>query len=178
MKGVYTLKTLDDLKMRDEIPETGATLEENSRIKARYLYREYGINCFADDTGLEVVALNGAPGVLSARYAGEPKSDPRNVSLLLSNLENETNREARFRTVITLIINGEEHQFEGKVSGVIIADKRGNNGFGYDPVFKPDGHQNTFAEMTSEEKNRISHRGIAVRKLVDYLKAVSSKNEK
>lgn len=175
--GHYRLKNLHDLKLKEEIPETGETLEENSGIKAQFLYKNFGVDCFADDTGLEVEVLQGAPGVRSARYAGEPKDDSRNVELLLKNLNGEFNRKARFRTVITLILSGLEYQFEGIVQGTITEERSGSGGFGYDPVFVPSGYDRTFAEMSSDEKNRISHRGIAIKKLVDFLEKVSTKNE-
>jgi XTP/dITP diphosphohydrolase len=177
LSGHYLLKNLHDLNLIEEIPETGETLEENSRIKAQFLFKSFGVDCFADDTGLEVKALNGAPGVRSARYAGEPKDDSKNVELLLKKLNGESVRKARFRTVITLILKGQEYQFEGIVSGTIIVERSGSGGFGYDPVFVPSGHDRTFAEMSSEEKNLISHRGIAVSKLVDFLEKVSIKND-
>jgi XTP/dITP diphosphohydrolase len=173
LAGVFTVKNLHDLELKDEIPETGLTLEENSRIKARYLNANFGVDCFADDTGLEVEALGGEPGVRSARYAGEPADDTKNIDLLLANLKGKSLRKARFRTVITLILGEEEKQFEGIVSGSIITERIGSNGFGYDPVFIPEGHRKTFAEMTSEEKNRISHRAIAVQELVSYLANIS-----
>ncbi len=165
----FEILSLKDLGNADEIPETGDTLEENSRLKARYLYDTYGMNCFADDTGLEVEALGGAPGVHSARYAGTPGDDSKNVDMLLVNLKKAVNRNARFRTVITLITDGKEKQFEGVVNGKIVNERRGEGGFGYDPVFVPNGYVTTFAEMTSEEKNRISHRGISIRKFADFL---------
>ena len=169
LEGLYNVKSLKDLDLSEEIPETGDTLEENSRIKASYLYDNFSIDCFADDTGLEVFSLKNAPGVKSARYAGEPPSDAKNVDLLLRNLQLQEERNARFRTVITLIINGVEKQFEGIVRGSIIVERKGSNGFGYDPVFVPDGYEKTFAEMSSEQKNKISHRAIAIRKLVSHL---------
>lgn len=167
--GDFEILSLKDLGNIIEIPETGDTLEENSRLKARYLYDTYGLDCFADDTGLEVEALGGAPGVHSARYAGTPGDDRKNVDMLLENLKNAADRNARFRTVITLITDGREKQFEGVVNGKIINERRGNSGFGYDPVFVPNGYVTTFAEMTAEEKNRISHRGISIRKFADFL---------
>jgi len=173
LSGLYLLRNLHDLNLKEEIPETGDTLEENSRMKAQFLHNKFSVNCFADDTGLEVEALGGAPGVRSARYSGEPKDDSRNVDLLLQNLEGQTNRNARFRTVITLILTGIEYQFDGIVPGIIITERRGMGGFGYDPVFVPSGYDQTFAEMSSEEKNRISHRGRAVKKLVEHLETVS-----
>lgn len=169
LSGDFEILSLKDLGNTLEIPETGSTLEENSLLKARYLHNTFGMNCFADDTGLEVEALDGAPGVYSARYAGKPGNDYKNVDMLLENLKNEPNRNARFRTIITLINDGREKQFEGVVNGKIIDERRGNNGFGYDPVFVPNGYVITFAEMTAEEKNRISHRGISIRKFADFL---------
>ena len=167
--GDFEILSLKDLGNTIEIPETGDTLEENSRLKVRYLYDTYGLDCFADDTGLEVEALGGAPGVHSARYAGTPGDDRKNVDMLLENLKNAADRNARFRTVITLITDGREKQFEGVVNGKIINERRGNSGFGYDPVFVPNGYVTTFAEMSAEEKNRISHRGISIRKFADFL---------
>ncbi len=163
--------TLDDLKISVEVPETSATIEGNALQKARFIYEKYGYNCFADDTGLEVEALNGAPGVYSARYAGEHKNDNDNMAKLLEALKHESNRKARFKTIIALIINWKEYLFEGIINGEIIYEKRGIRGFGYDPVFIPEGQQLTFAEMNVEEKNKISHRGIAVAKLAGFLRA-------
>ena len=177
LSGIYKVKNLNDINIVDEIPETGSTIEENSRIKVRYLHEKAGINCFADDSGLEVEALNGEPGVHSARYSGEPKDDVRNVDLLLKNLAGISNRKGQFRTVVTLILDGIEKQFEGIVTGTIIDEKRGSAGFGYDPIFIPDGYNLTFAEMSTEEKNTISHRGKAVRALVEYLKNSFSPDE-
>ena len=168
----FTLYIPADYGLTEDIPETAETLEGNASQKAWYIYERTGENCFADDTGLEVEALDGAPGVWSARYAGESKSDAANIELLLANLSDKPNRKARFRTVISLIIDGKEKQFEGIVNGVIIADKRGTNGFGYDPVFVPDGYETTFAEMDLTTKNLISHRGKAVQKLAEYLKSL------
>lgn len=155
--------------VEEEIPETAETLEGNARQKARYLYERTGLDCFADDTGLEVEALNGAPGVHSARYATDGHDFAANNRLLLKNLEGETNRRARFRTAICLIEGGEERLFEGIVEGHIIDHESGSEGFGYDPLFVPEGYDCTFAEMSGDEKNAISHRGRAVRKLVAYL---------
>lgn len=167
----YTLVTPGDLGVTEDIPEEQPTLEGNALQKAHYLYDRTGENCFADDTGLEVEALGGAPGVYSARYAGEGKNFADNMALLLKNMETAANRRARFRTVIALILDGKEYLFEGVVSGKIITAGRGTGGFGYDPVFVPDGYDTTFAEMTAEEKNKISHRGRAVAKLVEFLTA-------
>ena len=162
--------SLADIKCNEELPETRNTLEGNSLQKAEYVLQHYNTPCFADDTGLEVEALNGAPGVYSARYAGNHRNTDDNIALLLQNLKNDTNRKAQFRTVITLIgIEAQPVFFEGVIRGEIITDKRGLSGFGYDPVFVPEGHSKTFAEMTLEEKNQLSHRAIAVKKLVEYL---------
>lgn len=165
----FTLVTPRDLGITEDIPEDADTIEGNASQKSHYLYDRMGENCFADDTGLEVEALNGAPGVYSARYGGVAHDSARNVKLLLENMEGQSNRRARFRTVISLIINGSEHLFEGVVNGVITTEPDGEGGFGYDPIFIPDGYSETFATMGSEEKNLISHRAKAVRKLADFL---------
>ena len=162
--------TLDEIGYTKEIPETGLTLEENALIKARTIYEATGINCFADDTGLEVNTLDGEPGVYSARYAGEPANSIKNMDKLLENLKSSADRSARFRTVFALIIDGKEHLFEGIVKGTIISEKHGEGGFGYDPIFLPDGFEQTFAQMQLSEKNKISHRGRALRKMVEWLK--------
>lgn len=164
-----SVKSLKEVGITEEIPEEQDTLEGNASQKARYIYEKYQKNCFADDTGLEVEALDGAPGVYSARYAGENCSFEDNVLKILSEMQGKTNRHACFRTVIALIIDGKEYLFEGKVSGSITKEKLGNNGFGYDPVFLPDGYCITFAEMELEQKNNISHRGQAVVKLLKFL---------
>lgn len=161
---------LNELNQKEELPETGNTLDENSIQKARFIWNKYGVNCFADDTGLEVKAINGSPGVITARYAGNQKDNEANINLLLKNLENHTNRKAQFRTIVTLIIGGNQTVFEGIVKGEITQSLSGKNGFGYDTVFKPEGYDITFAEMSMEEKNKISHRGKAIKKLVSYLK--------
>ena len=166
----FTLLSLKDIECFDEIPEEQPTLEGNARQKAYYIYDKFGMNCFADDTGLEIKALNGEPGVYSARYAGEDKNSEANMKKVLEKLTKINEREARFRTVISLVIDGEEKQFEGIVNGEILTEKRGDSGFGYDPIFKPEGFDQSFAEMGLEDKNKISHRGRAVQKLVDYLK--------
>lgn len=163
---VVSLKSIGCL---DDIPETADTLEGNALIKARYIFEKFGLNCFADDTGLEITALNGKPGVLSARYAGENKSADANMDLVLSEMIHATDRSARFRTVIAAIIEGEEILFEGIVTGKITEVKSGAKGFGYDPVFLPDGFNQTFAEMNLDQKNKISHRGKAVAKLIAWL---------
>ncbi len=165
----FTLRTLREVMGNVDIPETGVTLEENAAIKARFLFAETGMNCFADDTGLEISALNGAPGVYSARYAGEGCSFEDNVNKVLLNLKGETDRSACFRTVICLILQGKEYFFEGEIKGQILACRLGNQGFGYDPIFKPNGYDLTFAEMPLELKNTISHRGLAVQQLVGFL---------
>ena len=166
----FEILSLADIKCNEELPETRNTLEGNSLQKAEYVLQHYNTPCFADDTGLEVEALNGAPGVYSARYAGNHRNTDDNITLLLQNLKNDTNRKAQFRTVITLIgIEAQPVFFEGVIRGEIITEKRGSSGFGYDPVFVPEGHSKTFAEMTLEEKNQLSHRAIAVKKLAEYL---------
>jgi XTP/dITP diphosphohydrolase len=164
------LMGLEDIGCKEEIPETAPTIEGNALQKARYVYNHFGWNCFADDTGLEVEALGGKPGVYSARYAGEEKNADKNMQKVLKELSGQTNRKARFRTVIALIIEGKELCFEGEVNGEILEAKQGEMGFGYDPVFRPEGSVKSFAEMNLEEKNKISHRALAVNKLVDYLK--------
>ena len=165
----FRVESLQSLGINEDIPEDQLTLEGNALQKARFLYDRTGEDCFADDTGLEVEALNGAPGVHSARYAGESKNSLDNMALLLKNMEGVKNRKARFRTVIALILNGEGYLFEGVVNGVITEQPRGAAGFGYDPLFVPDGYTTTFAEMDSEAKNAISHRGLAVEKLAAFL---------
>jgi XTP/dITP diphosphohydrolase len=166
----YSIEGLDPVLFPDELSETGNTLDSNALQKARQVYKVTKENCFADDTGLEVEALNGEPGVFSARYAGSHKSSDDNMDLLLRNLQNSNNRKARFRTVIALILDGEVHQFEGVCTGTIITEKRGDMGFGYDPIFIPDGFDKTFAEMSMSEKSAISHRGKAVDQLVAFLR--------
>lgn len=166
----FTVVSLAEIGCHEELPETGDTLDHNAFEKARYVFEKYGVDCFADDTGLEVETLDGAPGVYSGRYAGEPRSDERNIALLLKNLEGQSDRKARFRTVIALIQGGKEYAFEGVAEGEILEQQIGQGGFGYDPVFRPDGYAKTFAELSLEEKNRISHRGKAVQALVNFLK--------
>ncbi len=166
----YRLVTPSELGITEEIPEDRPTIEGNASQKSRYLYERTGDDCFADDTGLEVEALGGEPGVRSARYAGPGHDSERNMELLLRNMKGATNRRARFRTVISLILDGEEHLFEGIVEGALLTAPRGTNGFGYDPIFVPDGYAETFAEMSDEAKNAISHRGRAVAKLAAFLK--------
>lgn len=163
------LLSLNDIHSEEEIPENQDTIEGNASEKSFYIYNKYGFNCFADDTGLEIDALNGEPGVYSARYAGEEKSPEKNIQLVLQKLAKIKNRKARFKTVISLVIDGREIQFEGIVSGQILEGKRGTTGFGYDPIFQPDDSPLSFAEMSMEEKGKISHRGRAVQKLIAYL---------
>ncbi len=171
LEGFVRLISLTDAGINEDIPENEKTLEENAMGKARYVHRQTGSNVFADDTGLEVEALKGAPGVHSARYAGASKNPDNNIDRLLKELKNHKNREARFRTVIALIYDNKEYIFEGIINGKIIAEKRGDNGFGYDPVFLPDNEALTFAEMNAHRKNMISHRAIAIQKLNDFLRS-------
>ena len=165
----FEVLSLKDIGCDVDIPETGATLEANALIKAQYVYDHYHIDCFADDTGLEVDALNGAPGVYSARYAGDGHDSEANMTKLLNELGENNNRSARFRTVIALIQQGEVHEFEGIVNGQIIRERRGGEGFGYDPIFQPNGYDQTFAELGLDIKNQISHRARATRKFAEYL---------
>lgn len=166
---LITLKQLND---NENIEETGTTLEENAQIKALHIAQKYNLPCFADDSGLEIDALEGKPGVYSARYAGEDKNDDNNMNLVLKQLQNSTNRNAQFRTVIALHLHGQTSLFEGVVRGQISNQKTGTNGFGYDPIFIPHGHTKSFAEMTMDEKNAMSHRALAVEKLVEFLKSI------
>lgn len=163
------LLSLKDINCFDEIDETETTLEGNAKLKADYITKNFGYNCFADDTGLEVDSLDGKPGVYSARFAGEPANSENNMQKLISELEDKKNRNAQFRTAICLNINDKQFLFEGICKGEILTQKQGEKGFGYDPIFKPEGFNESFAEMTSEEKNKISHRGIAIQKLVEFL---------
>ncbi len=165
----FEILSLKNIGCSDELPETGDTLEHNAFQKAKYVKEHFGVDCFADDTGLEVDALQGAPGVYSGRYAGEPRSDERNIDLLLKNLENTSLRTARFKTVIALLYGEDEYKFEGIAEGEILQERTGNGGFGYDPVFVPKGHTQSFAELTLAEKNAISHRGKAVSELIAFL---------
>ena len=170
LPSIIKLKSLNDLNFTDQIPETSKTLKGNALIKARTIFNEFRRDCFADDTGLEVEALNGAPGVYSARYAGNKKRDEDNMYKLLKELRNHDNTKAQFRTVIALIYNHKEFIFEGIIKGKIIKEIKGGNGFGYDPIFQPENHLLSFAELSTEKKNKISHRAIAFRKLIDFLK--------
>lgn len=164
--------SLDDIDCHEDIPETSNTIQGNASQKALYVSQKHNVNCFTDDTGLEIEALNGEPGVYSARYAGEQKNADDNMNKVLESLKGETNKKARFKTVISLIINGKETQFEGIVNGLITENKKGDKGFGYDPIFIPDGYTKTFAELPLNIKNEISHRGKAITLLIDYLKTI------
>ena len=165
--------SLDDIGCTEDIAETADTIEGNAMLKANYVTEKYGYDCFADDSGLEVQALNGEPGVFSARYAGEPKNDEKNIDKLLGNLVKIENKKANFKTVICLNSKGKQHLFTGIINGKIIEERIGTNGFGYDPIFVADGYQKTFAELTLEEKSNISHRGIAVKELITFLQKQS-----
>ncbi|ADR22512.1 non-canonical purine NTP pyrophosphatase [Marivirga tractuosa] len=171
--GDFQLLGLKDIECNEELREDQSTLEGNAQQKAAYVFENYNIECFADDTGLEVESLNNEPGVFSARYAGPQRSDEDNMALLLERLNSSSSRNARFRTVICAFINNKKHFFEGIVEGEITKEHSGDKGFGYDPIFIPKGYTQTFAQMSTEEKNKISHRSIAVRKLVDFLKTNS-----
>tara|TARA_B100001093_G_scaffold86350_1_gene78150 strand:- start:5801 stop:6379 length:579 start_codon:yes stop_codon:yes gene_type:complete len=163
------IKSLKDLNYFEDIPENETTIEGNAIFKAKYIYEKFNINVFADDTGLEVEALNGEPGVHSARYAGTTRNSEKNIKKLLKNLKNIKNRNARFKTVIALIIDNKLHIFSGIVEGYILESPKGNNGFGYDPIFCPNGFNKSFAELTLKEKNLISHRSFAMKKLIDFI---------
>jgi len=167
-----SLLSLDDIHLPNEIEETELTIEGNALLKAKTIYNQTHINCFADDSGLCIDILKGAPGVYSARYAGEPKSDEANINKVLHKLSGEKNRAAHFKTVMALVMDGKEFLFEGIVNGKITEQKIGANGFGYDPIFIPNGYENTFAEMSKGEKNAISHRGIALHKMIEFLKTI------
>ncbi len=163
------LLSLNDINCLEDIPETSKTIQGNASQKTHYVFDKYNLNCFSDDTGLEIEALNGEPGVYSARYAGEQRNSEDNMNLVLEKLKNKTNRKARFKTVISLIINEKEMLFEGIVNGQITTEKRGEKGFGYDPIFIPEGYNKTFAELPLNIKNEISHRGKAIKQLFEYL---------
>ena len=166
------LLSLNDIGCQADIPETAETLEGNALLKSSYIYKNYHLDCFADDTGLEVEALNGAPGVYSARYAGGEGHDAQaNMLKLLHELDGKENRKAQFRTAISLILDGKEYFFEGVIKGEIIKEKRGDSGFGYDPIFKPEGYDQTFADLGNDIKNQISHRALAVQKLCEFLQS-------
>ncbi|MCB2220826.1 MAG: non-canonical purine NTP diphosphatase [Bacteroidetes bacterium] len=164
------IQSLTEIGCMEDIPETANTLEGNAQLKANYIHEKYNLDCFADDTGLEIEALGGKPGVFSARYAGPGHNHQKNMDKVLVELGGEINRKAQFRTVIALILDGKKYSFEGIVEGKILTEKHGDKGFGYDPIFQPDGFNVSFAEMDLKDKNEISHRGKAVRKLVDFLK--------
>lgn len=164
-----TLLSLKDIGCFEEIKETATTLEGNAKLKADYISKNYGYDCFADDTGLEVESLNGDPGVYSARYGGEPRDAKKNMSKLLTNLEDKENRNAQFRTIVSLNLSGKNYSFEGVCKGEILKEQTGVGGFGYDPIFQPIGFSQSFAEMSSDEKNKISHRKLAIQKLIDFL---------
>ncbi len=170
LAGLYEIVPMAEVGITEDIPETADTLEGNALQKARYVYERTGMDCFSEDTGLEVEALGGRPGVHSARYAGADKDSTANMEKLLRELQGQTNRQARFRTVIALILGGREYFFEGIAPGRIATEPSGAGGFGYDPIFVPEGHTRTFAEMTADEKNAISHRGKAVARLVEFLR--------
>lgn len=165
----FEIVSLEDIGCFEDIPETADTIEGNAILKADYVTQNYGLPCFADDSGLEVEALNGQPGVFSARYAGEQKNDEDNIQKLLTELQNHSNRKAQFKTVIALNLNGKQHLFTGIIKGQIISEKRGINGFGYDPVFVAENSDKTFAELSSEEKNKVSHRAKAVKELIGFI---------
>ncbi|MRX67262.1 XTP/dITP diphosphohydrolase [Flavobacterium resistens] len=169
LNGSIQLLSLEDIGCHEEIPETADTIEGNAILKANYVTEKYGYDCFADDTGLEVKALNGEPGVYSARYAGEQKNADDNMNKLLEALKNKENRSAQFKTVIALNLDGKQHLFTGLAKGTITLNKTGNQGFGYDPIFQPENYSETFAELSSEIKNKISHRAKAIEQLIDFL---------
>lgn len=169
LPAALEVKGLKDIGCTEEVPETSPTIQGNALQKARYVFENYQVNCFSEDTGLEIDALNGEPGVYTARYAGEARDKEANMAKAIANLEGKSNRGAQFRTVIALIIDGQEYTFEGIARGMIAMQKQGTEGFGYDPIFIPEGYDRSFAQMTQAEKNEISHRGQAVRKLVTFL---------
>ncbi len=173
--NTYQIVSLESIGCFEEMPETQDTIEGNASQKSFYVFNKYGVNCFSDDTGLEVEALNNQPGVYSARYAGNQKNNADNIQKVLNEMKGLTNRNARFKTIISLVIDGVEKQFEGIVDGVILSSLKGDKGFGYDSIFQPNEYSLSFAEMDIEEKNKISHRGIAVNKLVEYLRSIDQK---
>jgi XTP/dITP diphosphohydrolase len=173
----FELLTPADLGYTADIPETGNTLEHNALEKAHFIWQKFGLPCFSDDTGLEVDALDGAPGAFSARYASEARNMETNMQLVLKNMEDHNRRTARFRCVVALITENEEQLFEGRVEGVILHAPQGKEGFGYDPIFQPEGYRNSFAELSLSEKNKLSHRGKAIRQLVDFLKHHEKRNQ-
>ncbi|WP_026896952.1 RdgB/HAM1 family non-canonical purine NTP pyrophosphatase [Daejeonella oryzae] len=167
----FNLKSLNDMGYSEDIPETGHTFKANASQKTHFIFEHFNMNCFADDSGLEIDALNGEPGVYSARYSGS-RDPKKNLELVLEKMQNLNNRKARFKTVISLMLNGKEYFFDGIAEGVITENQSGSEGFGYDPIFKPDGYEHTFAEMSLSEKNRISHRAKAMEKLISFLKEI------
>jgi XTP/dITP diphosphohydrolase len=170
LKNNFQLLSLQDIHCIEELPETGNTLKANALQKAKYIHERFGVNCFADDTGLKIEALNGEPGVFSARYAGEERNAKKNIEKVLTNMKGIKNRNAKFKTIIALLINNnKEYLFEGVINGTIATELKGHNGFGYDPIFIPDGNTKSFAAISLEEKNKISHRAIAVKKLAEFL---------
>ena len=170
--NTLTIKSLKDIGCFEDIPETSPTIQGNAILKANYVVEHFQLDCFAEDTGLEIEALNGAPGVISARYAGPEKNADANMNKVLAELAEKTNRKARFKTVIALAMKGKMHTFEGIINGVISTEKQGDGGFGYDPIFIPDGYQVSFAEMSIEAKNKISHRSVAVHKFISFLRPI------
>ena len=172
LDNTLNILSLDDINCHEDIPETGSTIEENALIKARYIKEKYGYDCFADDTGLEIKSLNNEPGVYSARYAGNDHNSEKNMQKVLENLKGKNDRSACFRTCIALITSNNEYLFEGKIEGEIITEKKGESGFGYDPIFVPDGYIQTFAELGNDIKNKISHRALAVKKLINFLQPI------
>ena len=172
LDNALNILSLDDINCHEDIPETGSTIEENALIKARYIKEKYGYDCFADDTGLEIKSLNNEPGVYSARYAGNDHNSEKNMQKVLENLKGKNDRSACFRTCIALITGNNEYLFEGKIEGEIITEKKGESGFGYDPIFVPNGYTQTFAELGNDIKNKISHRALAVKKLINFLQSI------
>ena len=172
LDNTLNILSLDDINCHEDIPETGSTIEENALIKARYIKEKYGYDCSADDTGLEIKSLNNEPGVYSARYAGNDHNSEKNMQKVLENLKGKNDRSACIRTCIALITGNNEYLFEGKIEGEIITEKKGESGFGYDPIFVPDGYTQTFAELGNDIKNKISHRALAVKKLINFLQPI------
>lgn len=170
LEGEFYIRSLNDIGCSEDIPETSDTIEGNAIQKAMYVFKKYSVDCFSEDTGLEINALGGQPGVLSARYAGDSKDPEANIRKVLSALEQKKDRTARFKTVVALVLSGQVHTFEGVAEGNIRMEKSGNGGFGYDPIFEPKGYDLTFAELSDAEKNRISHRGKALQQLISFLK--------
>lgn len=173
LKNNFLLKSLTDIGCFEELAETGETLEANAFQKASFINQKFGLDCFADDTGFEIDCLGGKPGVYSARYAGSEKSAEKNIEKVLFEMRNCSNRSCKFISVISLIINNKKYLFKGEIKGIVLNEKRGASGFGYDPIFQPDGFTKSFAEMSLEEKNQISHRAIAITKLVEFLNAIN-----